>query len=145
MDQATLVGRLERAGEQLTAKLRDDPSFDLTASFWWWNSESSAWLLVIASKNYERLGPKSTYQHVRRLLKKLDTKRSSSPLDLSMISAVSATDPRVAAMASAISVSSGHARVTRSNLNGVQVDDALIYELSLAGVSSDAAEIPASA
>ena len=48
-------------------------------------------------------------------------------------------------MASAISVSSGHARVTRSNLNGVQVDDALIYELSLAGVSSDAAEIPASA
>jgi len=142
MDQTALVRRLEVDGERLTAMLRDDPAFELTASFWWWDAEASSWLLVIASEDYKNDGPKSTYKRIQRHAKKLGSKRARSPLTLSMVSAISPSDRRVAAMASAMSVTSSTVRITGSNLNGVQVDGALIYELSLASALPEESAIP---
>lgn len=142
MDQNTLVSRNEKDGRRLTRALKKNSRFGLVASFWWFDPDSERWSLVIASRLYRLQGPKAAYSSVAKQIAKLESKRTQgSFIGLGSVTIVSDEDPKVQAMGSAMRIEDSDARIQSSNLNGVFVADALVYELGRT-ISRDAIESP---
>jgi hypothetical protein len=135
MDQATLVGRRQSEGRELTRELAKDEDLGLTASFWWFEPETADWSLVLASRLFRTAGPKKVYERVSRALAKIKQRLASTSIQLSDVRVTSDRDPRVLAMASAITAEDTVTQISESMMNGVYVHDALLYRL----LSPDAA------
>ena len=118
---------MEAAGKELTRRL-DASGLELVASFWFFVSESSEWRLILATPMVDQAGPKAAYSAVQEALK--SEPEQVGGLSLRNISVVSPTLPIVQLLRSAIKTEPtaiGSIRFTRSRINNVLIEDALIY------------------
>ena len=115
------------AGERLTRQL--DKSNNVTASLWFYQSDSAAWRLLIACPALEGLGPKKGYSAIQRALK-----RNVGPaikLSLDEIALIPETHPLLGLLRTAIHTGEGISsiRFSRNTINGYFIEDAYIYRV----------------
>ena len=124
MDQAALVESKIEAGTALLSAL-DALGFPIKSAFWNYSDETG-WRLVIASQLVRERGVREAYQRVNQALFGL----RGIDLALSDVSLVPDTEPLVALLARAISTGPSdlsRIRFTGNAINGVFIEDALIY------------------
>ena len=129
MDKTALVDRYVEDGRRLVEAL-DRHNFPVTAAFWFYMPDSDEWRLLIASPVAEEKGPKGAYEDVQSVLSELNP-----PLEMALsdVSAISPTHELVRLLGQAIVTGPGISgiRFTRNTVNGVFIEDAYIYRLSL--------------
>ena len=126
MGKATLVDPAFDSGARLLRAL--DESITISSAFWWLDKETGDWLLVLASPEVDRRGPRHVYRVVQNVLRKTDP----SGIDFSDISVVGERDATVRLLSSAVRTGSGVGSVRLQNnvINGVLVEDAYVYRLT---------------
>jgi hypothetical protein len=114
------------AGAEVVRKL-DETGLPVTAAFWCFMPELSAWRLMIASPDVGTKGPRVVYEHIQRALKELGPLGAQAPL-----AQISVLEPRaqvVRALVTATPTGPGVSRIrfARSAVNGHYIDDVLVY------------------
>jgi hypothetical protein len=117
---------VEMGGELL--KVLDEAAFPVTAAAWIYFPDIDAWRLVIRTPKAER----DLQGALRELAAAMDAKGDlRARLDLSRVKLVPPKDKILAAMGSAVRVDGiSNVRFSRNVINGVVIDDALIYRLA---------------
>jgi hypothetical protein len=121
-----LTDKMIKAGKRLLHRL-DSVSLEVVAAFWLYTSETNKWQLIIATPQVDIEGPRKLYGQIRQVLR--DGPHKDSELDLLDITVFSPSEPLVRAIASIRNLTNDISgkRLTRSNLNGVYVEDIYIY------------------
>ena len=119
----TLVEPYIKAGRALIDEL-DRAGVCPAAVMWLYEDEEERYRLLIATKAYDDDGPLAAYEVVQNALDKVAEDRR---LALSDINVVSPNDRVVQAIRTAVKVGDGEIRLTRNTVNGVFIEDALIY------------------
>jgi hypothetical protein len=122
----TLVEKWVEAGRRLTEAL-DNSGLEVVASFWFLDSETDEWRLMIAMPLVDREGPLEAY---RAIQKALDSMRQVE-LSLSDISVVSPNHSLVKLLRRAVTTDrtiSG-VRFARSRAGDQFIEDSYIYRL----------------
>jgi hypothetical protein len=117
---------VEMGGELL--KVLDEAAFPVTAAAWIYFPDIDEWRLVIRTPKAE----KDLQGALRELAAAMDAKGDlRARLDLSRVKLVPPKDKILAAMGSAVRVDGiSNVRFSRNVINGVVIDDALIYRLA---------------
>lgn len=125
----SLSTELIEAGAELTKQL-DAALLKITASFWFYTTESNVWRLIIASPEVKAQGLRSTYKKVQTILQKIPREQVS--LTLSDISLRDPSDPLILLLRSIIHTGSaiGGIRFKGNVINGTLIEDAYIYRLT---------------
>ncbi len=130
MVEKILVDREIAAGESLLKEL-DKRKVAVTAAFWFYEPEYERWRLVIAMPLCDKEGPIVAYDLLQKALDKLPKDRR---LELTDINAENTKNTVVQALCKMIQIApgSGNLRVSRSSVNGIFIDDAVVYRTSIA-------------
>ena len=127
MATTALVNSDVEMGRELV-KLLDEAAFPVTAAAWIYFADIDVWRLVIRTPRAERdlLGA------LREVASAMDAKGDlRARLDLSRLKLVPPKDNVLAAMGSVVRVDGiSNIRFSRNMINGVLIDDALIYRLA---------------
>lgn len=124
-----LTEKMISAGEELT-KYLDQTHFEIDASLWLYNPESNTWRLIIASPEIRIHGPRKAYSRIQSLLsKKPDINQTISLNDISVIED---RDPFITILRSVIKTGRKITKIrfTRNTINGMFIEDALIYRVT---------------
>ena len=127
MATTALVSTDVEMGSELL-KVLDEAAFPVTAAAWMYFPDVDEWRLVIRTPKVE----KDLQGALRELAAALDAKGDlRTRLDLSRVKLVPPKDKVLAAMASMVRVDGiSNIRFSRNVINGVLIDDALIYRLA---------------
>jgi len=123
-----LVEQDIKDGETLVRRLdRDD--FAVTAAFWYYRPEDETWKLIIGSDVVGTEGPREAYRRLGKSIKRI---RKSGPkkfaLDSFRVELVKPDTPLPSLLRKAIKAPRiQRIRFSRNTINGVYVEDALIY------------------
>jgi hypothetical protein len=130
MVEKILVDR-EIAAGQLLLKELGRRGIAITAAFWFYKPEFERWRLVIAMPLCDKEGPIVAYDLIQKALGKLPKTRR---LALGDISAENTKNTIVQALCKMVQISPGKGtlRISRSSVNGVFIDDAVVYRTSTA-------------
>ncbi len=127
MAEAPLVKDDIELGAKLVSAL-DQAGFDVKAAAWIFFPDTDMWKLVIASESASS-NLRDAFIAVARVLDSGDAELKG--FDLSRISIVPPDNKMFAAMGSVMSVQGvSPVRFTHNFINGVYIDDALIYRLA---------------
>lgn len=126
MDKSALVERSVEAGKSLIAELDRRSSVPIRSAFWNYSDETG-WKLVLASPIVrDRRGLQNAYREVHKALSTIP----DTDLSVSDVALVADTDPVVRLLAGAVSTgptSLSRIRFKGNSINGVFIEDALIY------------------
>lgn len=127
MATTALVSTDVEMGSELL-KILDEAAFPVTAAAWIYFPDVDEWRLVIRTPRAE----KDLQGALRELAAAMDAKGDlRTRLDLSRVKLVPPKDKILAAMGSLVRVDGiSNIRFSRNVINGVVVDDALIYRLA---------------
>lgn len=126
MDSTLLVDQDIEDGRKLIKAL-DRSKFALTGALWFYFSDARDWLLLLVSPLADTSGPTWCYRKIQSVIE--DMPRNFG-LSLSRISVVSPTDSLIRLLGKAIHVEgTSRVRFRRNTINGVFIEDALIYRL----------------
>ena len=126
MDTKTLVTDDATIGQEILAKL-DEGGVDVSAAFWLCYSDTEVWKFWIATPEAAK-NLQEAYIRVAEILSAGAAKLSD--FDLSRINLVSPDDPFIRSLGAMISVGgTSPVRFSRNVINGVYIEDALIYRL----------------
>lgn len=116
------------AGEALVRRL-DDRDWPVTAALWFHLADSEQWKLVLASPTVDRDGARQGYFVIRRAIR--DEGQDSLAIDLADISLLPSSHDLIQLLDGALRYDGdfGRIRFTQNVVNGVLIDDALIYRL----------------
>ncbi len=123
----TLVESQIIDGEQIVEQLdRDD--FGVDSAFWIFDSDKEKWVLVIATSLVRDIGPKASYDRLRSSLDQLPDSIGSRIFETSL---VKPEDFIVGLLKKALKTGPGISRIrfTGNVINGIRIEDALIYRL----------------
>lgn len=125
MGPEILVDKDIEAGAKLVTEL-DRAHFEIDCAFWWFSGDSRVYQLILATPLAARLEPTAVYQRLQTTLRK-----SGVPLSLDRIKILKPGDPLVRAMQRAFKMgpATGRLRVSSSFVNGIMVEDALVYRV----------------
>ena len=114
---ATLVEALDKAGVAPVAAL------------WSYSPDSGAWRLLLADARFARVGPRVVYRGFQKTLHRL--RKEITHLSLTDIVAAEPDAPILRSLARSVGTSPGinGIRFTQGVVNGMFVDDAVIYRL----------------
>lgn len=124
----TLTEAQIKAGEALI-KAGDTSNMRIDAAFWFYFQDQEAWKLMLSIKGVEKLGPKSTYNKLQKLITKT---KINEQLTLSEIALTKHKAPLLNLMRAAIKTGPGISgiRFTGNVINGQLIPDAYIYRLN---------------
>jgi hypothetical protein len=127
MAAAVLVESDVEMGRELL-RILDETKFPVTAAAWIFFPDIEEWRLVIRTPKAER----NLQQALLELAVSLDQRGDlRKRLDLSRVKLVPPKDKMLAAMGSVVRVEgTSNIRFSRNVINGVLIDDALIYRLA---------------
>jgi hypothetical protein len=127
MATAALVSTDVEMGSELL-KVLDEAAFPVTAAAWIYFPDVDEWRLVIRTPKAE----KDLQGALRELAAAMDAKGDlRARLDLSRVKLVPPKDKILAAMGSMVRVDGiSNVRFSRNVINGMVIDDALIYRLA---------------
>lgn len=127
MAAAILVDSDVEMGRELL-RILDETKFPVTAAAWIFFPDIEEWRLVIRTPKAEKNLQQALLELAVSLDERGDLRRR---LDLSRVRLVPPKDKMLAAMGSVVRVEgTSNIRFTRNVINGVVVDDALIYRLA---------------
>lgn len=127
MAAEALVAEDIQAGEELIKAL-DTLNFKVVAAFWMFAEDSGSWRLWIASPEVGK-GLHGAYVKVAKLMK--ETGGRLAQFELSRIKLVRPKEPMIKALGKIFHVEDmSNVRFSRSSINGVFVEDALIYRMA---------------
>ncbi|MBO3760787.1 hypothetical protein [Ciceribacter sp. L1K22] len=111
-------------------ELLDRAGFGVTAAFWLYDSDQERWRFVVAARDAERdLGQK--YLDAAGIISKARESGLPDLLPLDRVRITSSSDPLVAGLTQVLRVpGTTSARFSRSMVNGIYVEDALIHRLA---------------
>ncbi|HLA84359.1 MAG TPA: hypothetical protein VJL29_06170 [Thermoguttaceae bacterium] len=130
MDTKVLVDVDISQGERLLHAL-DEAGIVIRSALWFYLEESAEWRLILATPLVNVHGPKKAYEKVQEVLKSLEAKGEPLDIHLWQISLVSPEDTLVKHLRGAVKAEGiSRVRVSGSSVNGLYVDDALVYRLT---------------
>ena len=127
MDKTTLVDTQIEAGKKLVDAL-DKSKFKIVGALWFYYPASDEWKLLFASPLVDILGPTRCYNLILTILQDIG-------LDFQLFTNISVLSPKdklIQLLKTAIHTDNGISaiRFSRNTINGVFIEDALIYRLS---------------
>ena len=127
MDTTVLVDRDIENGRRLIDDL-DRSKFVLDGALWFYFAETGEWRLLLVSPLVDTIGPKRCYTVIQSAIEDLP---QDFRISLERISVISPKDNLVRLLRIAISTGRkiSTIRFTRNTINGVFIEDALIYRL----------------
>ena len=127
MDKTTLVEKYIDDGKVLLEAI-DKEEHKIDAALWFFNSEHERWRLVIASPYVKKEGPKKMYQHIQKILKKLNKKVDISLEDIQVMKP---NEKLINSIRSVIRTGPGIKNIRFSNnvINNELIEDAYIYRM----------------
>ena len=127
MAETALVEADVRLGRELI-QILDEAGFPVTGAAWIYYPDAEEWRLVIRSPR----ASKDLLDAMRELAALMDAKGDlRSNLDLSRVKLVPPQDRMLSAIGSVIRAEGlGSIRFSRNMINGIFIDDALIYRLA---------------
>jgi len=128
MDKTSLVDKKTEAGRKLVEAL-DEATFPVRAALWYYVPEPANWRLVIASALVREEGPNEAYRRLQSVL----MRHPEVSVELNDVWFVKDTDPFVELIAKAVRTPPDaikEIRFSRNSVDGVFIDDALIYRSS---------------
>ena len=136
MDQTALVEASVRDGERLVQEL-DSIGVPVAAAFWFYFEEYEDWRLVIASRlvddaKRENRPLQDAYRSVLKAFRNLSERNSDFQLDESDIHLVGLDHKLVQGLGRMLQTGTGisHIRMRHDMVDGIFVEDALVYRLS---------------
>jgi len=124
MDQETLVEQQIKDGYNLIEKF-DQEKFSFVSAFWFYYPDQNTWKLIVATD--EANDPIKAYTKLSGIMSSINKQGFS--LDISQIKLLKINDQLIQALkvirVGGIGISS--VRFTSNLINGVYIDDALIY------------------
>lgn len=110
-------------------KAIDRSMFDLVGALWFYYADSGEWRLLLVSQLVDTIGPKRCYEVIQSVIE--DMPRDFG-ISLIRISVLSPRDNLIKLLEVALHTGKGIStiRFTRNTINGVFIEDALIYRLS---------------
>lgn len=131
MAKEALVGQMlspemVKAGRALLEQLDTRP-IHVTGALWLFLPEAFTWRLVFAAPEVRLEGPKKVYSKIKSASAKLPA--DSWTVSISDISVSDDRAPFIQALRMLVNVEGGEVRVSRSSINGMFVEDALIYRM----------------
>jgi hypothetical protein len=130
MATTTLVNNIFEEGKEFL-KYLDSMNLNIKAAFWFYQKENSSWKLILSSPLVARTGSRSFYSRVFTNLKKFNSESFISPLDIVVLpysDNLISTFRKIIKTGPAPSISS--IRLTNNVVDGVQIEDALVYRLT---------------
>lgn len=126
MVSTTLVDTQIKDGEKILRQL-DADRFNVDSALWFFETEKEKWVLLIATPLVNSIGPKKSYAKIKKSIDKLALE--STTLEVGLIKP---DHDLLRVLKSALRVGPEIARVrfTNSVINGMLIEDALIYKLS---------------
>jgi hypothetical protein len=127
MDSAILVEKDKEDGRRLIEAL-DKSKFNLKGALWFYFSDSSEWRLLLVSPLVDTEGPSSCYRVIQSVIEDMP---QDFGIALERISVLSPRDKLIRLLKVAIHTGKGIStiRFRRNTINGVFIEDALIYRL----------------
>lgn len=127
MDKKILVDRDIEEGKKLVQKL-DEVNFELNGALWFYIAEDERWRLLLFSPLIDSKGLSHCYSIIQEILRKVPNDYSISLEDVSLLSP---KDQLFRLLRMAIRTGAGIStiRFTGNSINGVIIEDALIYRL----------------
>jgi hypothetical protein len=131
-DQVVVKEYLSRdmidAGRKLTLLL-EDRQVIVSASLWFYLSESNVWRLMIASPVVSTSGPKELYEDIHTLISEApDTFGDITLLDISVVEPNNAV---VSALGKVLKLQEiGGVRFSKNTVSGLFIEDVYIYKLT---------------
>ena len=128
MDKKILVDKDIGEGRSLIEAL-DRSSFNVVGALWFYYSNLGEWRLLIASPLVDISGQRSCYQAIQSVIADMP---QGFEISLERISVLSPRDRLIQLLRIAIRTGTGLStiRFTGNTINGVFIEDALIYRLS---------------
>lgn len=127
MAETVLVDDDQRLAERLV-KFLDNNGFPLKAAFWLYKSEDERWRFVVVPKE-KREDPWSFYLDFAERFNL--SGRSGDMLGLDRVEIVQSDSPLIKVLVKTVGNRRGsHLRVSNMNVDGIFLEDALIYRLS---------------
>jgi len=123
---ATLTESDLTFGKRITDQLKI-AKFPFTGTLWLYDEEGDDWQLIIASDLVEKKGPRDTYLELAKAI----SNTGGSDFQRLRITVVSPKMPLFAALRAVFADSANieGARLQNTNVNGVLVSDAYLYEI----------------
>lgn len=132
----TLVDSDIRAGRRLIEKL--DAHMDVRAALWLYLPEAERWRLVVATPKVDAEGPRATYAAVQEVIDAIQKESAEESSEQKLpalwdITVVSPSDKTIQLLASAVKTGDQlqAIRFTGNAINGVFIEDALIYRMNV--------------
>jgi len=115
---AALVSRLDQAG------------LEVSGAFWFYESESNDWRLIIVSPHVHSEGLKAIYTQIQTVLRAMP--HDQPKVSLKDITVLDASDSLISLLKVAIQTGKevSRIRVARNMINGRLIEDSLIYRLT---------------
>lgn len=128
MVKGALVDRLAGVGRKLV-ELLDEAKLNVTSALWLYRTESSDWILLLASPEVESLGPRAVYEKVQNVF--ASNRKALEPLTLADVVVTGPNEPLLQLLRGAIQTGPGisEIRFTGNRINNTLIEDALIYRL----------------
>lgn len=122
MDHEPLVEQQIKDGQALVRKF-DQEDFSIVSAFWFYYPDHDAWKLVVATD--EAKDPIKAYTKLSGIMSAIDEQGFS--LDIPQIKLLKIDDKLIQALKIIRIEGISNARFTSNMINGVYIDDALIY------------------
>lgn len=124
-----LSNEMISSGEKLT-RLLDKNKFPVSASLWFFLTDSNSWRLIIASNRVQKNGIRVAYKRVQQIISK--SVDDGARIQLKDITLVSPTDTLISILKVALSTGDGISgiRFSKNMINGTLIEDTYIYRLT---------------
>ena len=130
MAKEPLVDPEIRAGEELLKAL-DKAGLIVRTAFWFYQPDAEQWRFVVATPVVDNSGPTAAYVEVLKALRSLVSEDAKiSPSDISVVSPGSELPRLISAAIHTGPESSAPMRFRANTVNGVYIDDAIVYRSS---------------
>jgi hypothetical protein len=125
MDKTILVANDIENGKQLVIRL-EQSNFEFNAAMWFLFGTGD-WHFLIASQCVDQLGPKKCYESIQAIINEIP---ENQRIPLELITVMSQNDNLIRLLRSAIRAEGiSQIRFSKNTINGVFIDDALIYRI----------------
>lgn len=127
MVTTSLVDKYKEEGRRLLLAL-DDAGVDITAAFWFYQTDKERWRLLLAMPIVATKGPRAGYERILEVL----SAHPEIQLDLTDITVLSPSDRLPQLLKTAVRTDSTIAGIALSHdvINGTYIEDAYIYRIT---------------
>ena len=138
MVEAVLVRAQIEDGERIVRQL-DDDRFPVDSALWYYEREREAWLLLISTRLVSEIGPKESYERIKRSLDKLHGQFESEKLAISLIKPNHKILEILRSKKTFGNIEGGISRIQIGSTasNGTPIEGALLYRLSARAITND--------